>query len=125
MTVAEVMRDVKVVGTQKCEEEGDVALICKRQKIWLYNGKPGSWMPDSKIAGIDDSDDDVLQVEVINAVSADEDEDEDEGKGFESGEASDRRELIKELREADPDEVDLDAWPDDWDEDEDDWGDEG
>ena len=119
VTVTTVIRYGKVVETQKVEEEVDVAPNVNAQKIWLYNRKPGNWMPDSKIAGIDDSDDDVLQVEVINAVSADEDED------FDSGEASDRRELIKELKEADPDEVDLDAWPDDWDEEVDDWGDEG
>ena len=110
VTVTTVMRYGKVVETQIVEEEVDVAPNVNAQKIWLY---------DSKITGIDDSDDDVLQVEVINAVSVDEDED------FDSGEASDRRELIKELKEADPDEVDLDAWPDDWDEEEDDWGDEG
>ena len=117
VTVTTIIRHGKVIETQKVVEEEDVAPNVNAQRMWLFNRKPGSWMPESKIAGIDNSDDDTLQVEVINAVAEDEDEDAD------YNEASDRRELIKELKEADPDEVDLDAWPDDWDEDEGSWGD--
>lgn len=119
VTITSTYRYGKLVETTRTEEEVDVAPNINAQKTWLFNRRPSQWVPESKIAGVDDDDDGTIQVEVINMATVDQDEEEDLEKQA-LGNA------VKELasgtdKDVDDAVVDLDYWPDDWEDEEESW----
>lgn len=116
VTVTTEMRYGKVVSTTKTEEEVDVPPNINAVKTWLYNRKPDTWMPESKIAGSSDDTDDSIQVEIVQA--------DYDAEKLEQHSRGNRDDMMRELEaetSGEPQEGDLDYWPDDWEDEEDDW----
>ena len=140
VTVTTIMRYGKVVEEQKQEEVVDVPPNVAAVKMWLYNKKPRDWMPESKIVDVD-TDDSAITVEVINMQDPEEAKQPDNwddimNEGVQIRAATEQERMINELQEEQDkheelvreeiaqdaaDATDLDAWPDDWEDTEDDW----
>ena len=140
VTVTSVIRYGKVVEEQKTEETVDVPPNVSAVKMWLYNKKPRDWMPESKITEAD-SDDNAITVEVINMQDPESKPTTDTwddvlNDGVTLRAATEQERMINELRDEQEkheqlvnesvaldaaDVTDLDAWPDDWEDEEDDW----
>lgn len=118
VTVTSTYRYGKLVETQRIEEEVEVEPNIAAIKTWLYNRRPGTWLPESKIAAEDDGSDSVIQVEITNAIAESSDE---VGSNLSDG----RKQLADELGElkeeyASSDPGGLDYWPEDWEDDDED-----
>lgn len=140
VTVTTIMRYGKVVEEQRQEEVVDVPPNVAAVKMWLYNKKPRDWMPESKIVDVD-TDDSAITVEVINMQDPEEAKQPDSwddimNEGVQIRAATEQERMINELQEEQEkheelvreeiaqdaaDATDLDAWPDDWEDTEDDW----
>lgn len=118
VTVTSTYRYGKLVETQRIEEEVEVEPNIAAIKTWLYNRRPGTWLPESKIAAEDDGSDSAIQVEITNAIIESSDE---VGSNLSEG----RKQLADELGElkeeyASSDPGGLDYWPEDWEDDDED-----
>ena len=143
VTVTTILRYGKVVEEQRIEQDVDVPPNVAAVKTWLFNKKPNDWVPENKITA-PESDDSGIVVEVVNMQDPEEVEKHNSkpdtwedvmNDGISIRAATERERMINELEHeqqeherlvqedvaADAAEaVDLDAWPDDW-EDTDDW----
>lgn len=138
--VTTIMRYGKVVEEQKEEEVVDVPPNVAAVKMWLYNKKPKDWMPESKITDIE-TDDNAIMVEVVNMQDPESRKQPDTwddviNDGVQLRAATEQERMINELRDEQEkheelmreevandaaEATDLDAWPDDWEDEEDDW----
>lgn len=140
VSVTTVIRYGKVVEEQRVEETVDVPPNVAAVKMWLFNKKPKDWMPESKIVDTD-NDDNSIVVEVVNMQDPDRPQqpetwDDVLNDGVNIRAASEQERMINELQQEQAeherlvqeevaqdaaDSVDLDAWPDDWEDDEEWW----
>lgn len=140
VSVTTVIRYGKVVEEQRVEETVDVPPNVAAVKMWLFNKKPKDWLPESKIVDTD-NDDNSIVVEVVNMQDPDRPQqpetwDDVLNDGVNIRAASEQERMINELQQEQAeherlvqeevaqdaaDSVDLDAWPDDWEDTEDDW----
>lgn len=139
VSITTTIRYGKVVEEQRVEETVDVPPNVAAVKTWLFNKKPSDWVPESKIVDTE-HDDSSIVVEVVNMQDPDRPQqpetwDDVINDGVAIRAASEQERMINELQQEQEEHerlvqedvandaagsVDLDAWPDDW-EDSEEW----
>lgn len=135
--ITSIIRDGKLVETQKEELTEEVAPNVTAAQTWLYNRCPDKWKRDPQKGILDDIDEDTsIKIEVTRVGSSDDEEDEEwqsevnkgvkvrkateaekkQAEAEKSKKKSQKQQEVEEVKEMQEEAEDLDDWPDDWDE---------
>ena len=127
--ITSIIRYGKLVETQKEEFFTEVAPNITAAQTWLYNRCPDKWKRDPQKGILDEIDEDTsIKIEVTRVGSRDEEEDKEwqqevnsevrvrKATEAEKQEAEAEKAKKKQKAEEVEDEIDLDEWPDDWEE---------
>ena len=127
--ITSIIRYGKLVETQKEEFFTEVAPNITAAQTWLYNRCPDKWRRDPQKGILDEIDEDTsIKIEVTRVGSRDEEEDKEwqqevnsevrvrKATEAEKQEAEAEKAKKKQEIEEVEDEIDLDEWPDDWEE---------